>query len=57
MFRIVISAIFFVLSIAGLVHHKIVAGVWFQTEDFMHHEPLIVLCLVVSLTILLGPRR
>jgi len=50
--------LFFGLAIFGLVHHFVVTGgVWWQMEQFMnslHHENLIVLCIVAGVSLIVG---
>ncbi len=38
----------------GLVHHRVVAGAWWQWADIHHHEPLILACVAFGVGVLLG---
>jgi len=58
----VLAGIALGLGVFGLVHHRIVSGLWWQWRDvltlptltypFWHHEPLIVLCFLVAFVLL-----
>lgn len=52
MIVLVISA--FLLGTFGLVHQRVVAGMWFDWSQFWHHEPLIAICLVASVSLIVG---
>ena len=51
---VILTAIAFLLGTFGLVHQRIYAGVWFQWEQFWHHEPLIAICFTVAITLLIA---
>jgi len=44
----------FAAALFGLIHHRIVAGVWWQWTDILHHEPLILACVAFGVGLLLG---
>jgi len=37
-----VSYFCFFVAIAVFVHHKVISGKWFDPEDFLHHEVVIV---------------
>jgi hypothetical protein len=45
--------IFFLLGIAGIIHHKFVSGNWFDWYALKHHEPIIIVCFSLALFALL----
>ena len=54
--QILIATLCFIFAASGLSHHYILTGVWFQLEDMMHHEPLIMMCVMLGVGILIGRR-
>ncbi len=46
----------FLTAAFGLLHHKVVAGVWWQWADIGHHEPLILACLAFGVGLLIGAK-
>jgi hypothetical protein len=48
------AGIFFMLAIFGLAHQRVVADYWFNWQQFWHHEPLIVLCVGIAITLMVG---
>lgn len=46
-----LSILSFALATFGLVQQYIVADVWFQWEQFWHHEPLIAVALIAGITL------
>lgn len=50
-----LSVLALMAAILGLVHHYFVTGgIWWQWTDFWHHEPLIAMCFVCSLSLIAG---
>lgn len=47
-----LALVFFGLAVFGLVHQQIVSNSWFSWEQFWHHEPLIVCCVIAGLVAL-----
>ena len=37
-----VSYLCFFAAIAVFLHHKVISGKWFDPEDFLHHEVVIV---------------
>ena len=37
-----VSCLCFFVAIVVFLHHKVISGKWFDPEDFLHHEVVIV---------------
>jgi hypothetical protein len=37
-----VSCLCFLVAIVVFLHHKVISGKWFDPEDFLHHEVVIV---------------
>ena len=49
-----LSAAAFGLGIFGILHQGIGEGYWWNWSQFWHHEPLIAMCFVCSVSLLVG---
>ena len=49
--RLVLGAIALLLGVFGLVHQWYLTGMWFQWEQFLHHESLIAIALCVGVAL------
>ena len=52
--RLLVACFCFILAILGFWHHYWLTGLWFQWEQFWHHESLIVICFALGIGILVG---
>lgn len=51
-FRIFLGVVALLLGVFGLVHHYTLTGLWFQWEDFWHHEPLVAIAVCVGVALI-----
>lgn len=50
----ILSATAFGLGIFGILHQGIGEGYWWNWEQFWHHESLIAMCFVSTVSLLVG---
>ena len=51
-FRLFLGVVAFLLGFFGLVHQRLIAGMWFSWTQFWHHEPLIAIAVCVGFALI-----
>ena len=51
-FRIFLGILALLLGVFGLVHHYYLTGLWFQWDQFWHHEALVAIAVCVGVALI-----